>query len=57
MISQDLDELMEISDNFAALNEGRLSAARPVQGLSVDEIGLMMGGVHGAGDRVAGGSA
>ena len=25
-ISQDLDELMEISDSFAALNEGRLSA-------------------------------
>ncbi len=46
VISQDLDELMEISDNFAALNEGRLSATRPVQGLSVEEIGLMMGGVH-----------
>ncbi len=37
---------MEISDNCAALNEGRLSATRPVQGLSVEEIGLMMGGVH-----------
>ena len=24
VISQDLDELMEISDRFAALNEGRL---------------------------------
>ena len=45
-ISQDLDELMEISDRFAALNEGRLSAARPIQGLSVEEIGLMMGGAH-----------
>ncbi|MFT4960095.1 MAG: ABC-type uncharacterized transport system ATPase subunit [Paracoccaceae bacterium] len=46
-ISQDLDELMEISDNFAALNEGRLSAPRPTVDLSVDEIGLMMGGAHG----------
>lgn len=46
-ISQDLDELMEISDNFAALNEGRLSAPRPTSELSVDEIGLMMGGAHG----------
>lgn len=46
VISQDLDELMEISDHFAALNEGRLSAIRPVQGLSVEDIGLMMGGVH-----------
>ncbi len=46
-ISQDLDELMEISDRFGALNEGRLSEIRPAQGLSVDEIGLMMGGAHG----------
>ncbi|OUS38904.1 ABC transporter [Rhodobacterales bacterium 56_14_T64] len=46
-ISQDLDELMEISDNFAALNEGRLSAPRPAAGLTVDEIGLMLGGAHG----------
>ncbi|SDX63573.1 nucleoside ABC transporter ATP-binding protein [Ruegeria halocynthiae] len=46
-ISQDLDELMEISDSFAALNEGRLSAPRTTIGLTVDEIGLMMGGAHG----------
>jgi simple sugar transport system ATP-binding protein len=47
VISQDLDELMEISDHFAALNEGRLSAPRPTKDLTVDEIGLMMGGAHG----------
>ncbi len=47
VISQDLDELMEISDRFAALNEGRLSAPRPAQGITVEEIGLMMGGAHG----------
>lgn len=46
-ISQDLDELMEISDNFAALNEGRLSAPRPTADLNVEDIGLMMGGAHG----------
>lgn len=46
-ISQDLDELMEISDHFAALNEGRLSDIRTAKGLTVDEIGLMMGGAHG----------
>lgn len=46
-ISQDLDELMEISDRFAALNEGRLSAPRPMQGLTLEEIGLMLGGAHG----------
>ncbi|MCX7567343.1 ABC transporter ATP-binding protein [Sulfitobacter sp. F26169L] len=47
VISQDLDELMEISDRFAALNEGRLSVPRPAQGITVEEIGLMMGGAHG----------
>jgi simple sugar transport system ATP-binding protein len=47
VISQDLDELMEISDRFAALNEGRLSEPRPAAGLTVEEIGLMMGGAHG----------
>ena len=46
-ISQDLDELMEISDRFAALNEGRLSDIRPAHDLTADEIGLMMGGAHG----------
>ena len=45
-ISQDLDELMEISDRFAALNEGRLSEPRPAKGLTIEEIGLMMGGAH-----------
>jgi len=46
VISQDLDELMEISDRFAALNEGRLSPPRPAKGLTLEEIGLMMGGAH-----------
>ncbi len=46
VISQDLDELMEIADRFGALNEGRLSAIRPTSELSIDEIGLMMGGAH-----------
>nr|WP_249200654.1 ABC transporter ATP-binding protein [Thetidibacter halocola] len=46
VISQDLDELMEISDRFGALNEGRLSAIRPVADLDIEQIGLMMGGAH-----------
>ena len=46
VISQDLDELLEVADSFAALNEGRLTPVRPAKGLSVDEIGLMMGGAH-----------
>ena len=47
VISQDLDELMEIADSFAALNEGRLSVPRPTEGLTIDEVGLMLGGAHG----------
>ncbi|HPE26916.1 ABC transporter ATP-binding protein [Albidovulum sp.] len=47
VISQDLDELLEIADMFAVLNEGRLTKPRTVEGLTIDEIGLMMGGAHG----------
>lgn len=47
VISQDLDELLELSDRFCALNEGRLSAPRPAEGLSIEDIGLMLGGAHG----------
>ncbi|MEM9199524.1 MAG: ATP-binding cassette domain-containing protein, partial [Pseudomonadota bacterium] len=43
-ISQDLDELMEISHRFAAMVAGRLTAPRPTTGLTIDQIGLMMGG-------------
>jgi len=44
VISQDLDELLEISDHFCALNEGSLSEIVPTAGLGMDQIGLMMGG-------------
>lgn len=53
VISQDLDELLEVADNFAALNGGRLSASRPVQGLTMDQIGLMLGGAEGDADAAA----
>ena len=46
VISQDLDELLEIADNFAVLNGGRMTTPRPVQGLTIDQIGLMMGGAQ-----------
>jgi len=46
VISQDLDELMEIADHFTALNEGRLAPIRSARGLTIEEIGLMMGGAH-----------
>jgi ABC-type uncharacterized transport system ATPase subunit len=47
LISQDLDELLTLSDRIAVIHGGRLSAARPTDALSIDAIGLMMGGVVG----------
>lgn len=47
VISQDIDEIMEVADRFAALNEGRLSPPVPTKGLTIDQIGLMLGGAHG----------
>ncbi|SLN75996.1 ABC transporter ATP-binding protein [Oceanibacterium hippocampi] len=46
VISQDLDELMAISTRFAVIANGRLSTPRPVGEVSIEEIGLLMGGVH-----------
>ncbi len=47
VISQDLDEIFAICDNIAVMSEGRLSETRPVSEVSVGEIGLLMGGIHG----------
>jgi len=46
VISQDLDELMAISTSFAVIAEGRLSEPVQTGTLSIEEIGLLMGGVH-----------
>lgn len=47
VISQDLDELLALCDRLAVINEGRLSKTLNVGEASIDEIGLLMGGVHG----------
>ncbi len=44
VISQDLDELMEISDTLAVLAGGRLSAPQNAADLTPEEIGLLMSG-------------
>ena len=46
VISQDLDELLDLSDTMSVINLGRLSPPRKVGAVSIDEIGLLMGGVH-----------
>ena len=47
VISQDLDELLTLCDTIAVINLGRLSMPMKVGEVSIEEIGLLMGGVHG----------
>ena len=47
VISQDLDELLSLCDTMSVINLGRLSDAMKVGEVSIEEIGLLMGGVHG----------
>jgi general nucleoside transport system ATP-binding protein len=47
VISQDLDELLTLCDTIAVINLGRLSKPMRVGEASIEEIGLLMGGVHG----------
>ncbi len=42
VISQDLDELIDISDRFTALVNGRLSLPQQTENLTVTQIGLML---------------
>jgi len=46
VISQDLDEIFAICDRVAVISEGRLSDSRDIKSVTVDEIGLLMGGAH-----------
>lgn len=48
VISQDLDELMEISDVFSVMAGGRMSAPVPAAGITIEQIGLMMEDVDAA---------
>jgi simple sugar transport system ATP-binding protein len=47
VISQDLDELLTLSDRMAVINLGVLSDSMVTAEASIDEIGLLMGGLHG----------
>jgi simple sugar transport system ATP-binding protein len=46
LVSQDLDEILSLCDRLAVLNAGRLSRSLPAAGADVEEIGLLMGGLH-----------
>ena len=45
VISQDLEELFEVSDRIAVICEGVVSSPRAVSDITVDEIGLLMAGI------------
>jgi simple sugar transport system ATP-binding protein len=47
VISQDLDELLTLTDRLAVINVGVLSGTMVTAEASLDEIGLLMGGLHG----------
>jgi len=47
VVSQDLDELLELCDSLVVINLGTLSKTMKVGEVSIEEIGLLMGGVHG----------
>ncbi|WP_373085214.1 ABC transporter ATP-binding protein [Sneathiella sp.] len=47
VVSQDLDELFAISSRIAVIADGRLSVARPLSEITLEEIGLLMGGANG----------
>jgi simple sugar transport system ATP-binding protein len=44
VISQDLDEIFAICDRIAVIAAGRLSEAQPVGAVTIEQIGLLMGG-------------
>jgi simple sugar transport system ATP-binding protein len=44
LISEDLDELLSLSDRLAVIYEGRLVGEMPTEGADISTIGLMMCG-------------
>ncbi len=45
LISSDLDEVLDLSDRMAIMYEGRFLALKPTREYTLQEIGLLMGGV------------
>jgi simple sugar transport system ATP-binding protein len=50
IISQDLDEIFLLADRIAVIAAGRLSAPIPVGEATIEQIGLLMGGVSAPGE-------
>lgn len=48
LISEDLDEIMQLSDRIAVLYEGKIMAIKPAASTTPEELGLLMAGVQQA---------
>ena len=46
VVSEELDELMEICDRLAVIAQGRLSPSKPVRDTTAEEIGVLMSGAE-----------
>jgi ABC-type uncharacterized transport system ATPase subunit len=46
LISEDLDEVMQVSDRIAVIYEGEIVGSMPAAGADRETIGLMMAGAH-----------
>jgi general nucleoside transport system ATP-binding protein len=55
VISQDLDEIFALADRIAVIAEGKLSDSIPIAEASIEQIGLLMGGTHGASAQASSG--
>jgi simple sugar transport system ATP-binding protein len=47
LISEDLDELLALSDRIAVMTRGHLTAPEPVESLTLERLGLLMAGQGG----------
>ncbi len=52
VISQDLDEIFEICDRIVVICDGKVSEPRDIEDITVEEVGLLMGGLHDLADAV-----
>jgi ABC-type uncharacterized transport system ATPase subunit len=54
VMSQDLDELLTLTDRLAVINVGALSDSLVTAQALLDQIGLLMGGLHGMDEHAPG---
>jgi simple sugar transport system ATP-binding protein len=54
VISQDLDEIFEIADRIAVISRGCLSPGYDAHVMTLEKVGLLMGGAHGGSEAIEG---